>query len=129
MAPQLIPKKLGRNAIISSTLNYIKPTNHWHEIYPNDYRQTRLPFKVEGREQDSSGKNVLKFSHVSYSNKIFTAFVNSVNLKQPGPPNQFFNNNAQERSVPRAVLPADIDEEDCKPREVRAIKGSPDDEI
>ncbi len=127
MAPRLIPKKLGRNAIVSSTLNYIKPTNLWREIYPNDYRQTRLQFKVNGLEQDALGKNVLKLFHVSYPDRIFTAFVNSVKLERPGPPNQFFSNDAQERSVPRAVLPDDDDEEDCKLIEDGAIEGSADD--
>ncbi len=129
MAPQLIPKKLGRNVIVSSTLNYIKPTNHWREIYPNDYRQTRLQFKVEGLEQDALGKNVLKLSHVCFPNKAFTAFVNSVKIKQPRPPNQFFNNNAQQRPISRVILANDNAEEDCKPIEDAAIKGSADDEI
>ncbi len=117
MAPWSIPKKLGQNAIVSSTLNYIKPTNHWREIYPNDYRQTRLQFKVEGLEQDAQGKNVLKLSHVCFPNKTFTAFVKSVKLEQPGPPNQFFNNDGQQRLVSRAILANDDAEEDCKPIE------------
>ncbi len=130
MAPWSISKKFGRNAIIaivSSTLNYIKPTNDWRRFYPNNYRQTRLQFEVDGLEQDALGKNVLKLSHVSYPHRIFTAFVNSVKLERPGSPNHIFSNDAQERSIPRAILPDDDNEEDHEPIEDGAIEGSADD--
>ncbi len=55
--------------------------------------------------------------------------MNSVKLERPGHPNQFFNNDAQQRPVSRAILTNDDAEEDCKPIEDAAIKGSADDEI
>ncbi len=55
--------------------------------------------------------------------------MNSVKLKQPGPPNQFFNNDTQQRPVSRAILANDNAEEDHKPIEDAAIEGSADDEI
>ncbi len=95
---------LGRNTTVSSTLNYIKPTIHWCKIYPNDYHKMRLPFEVKGLEQDELGKSNLKSSHVSFLDKISTAFVNLVKLGQPGPPNQLFFHNYQHHSVARATV-------------------------
>ena len=125
MAPWLIPKKIGLNTIISSTRNYIKPTNHWCKIYPNNYQQTRLHFKVKGFEQDTSGK---KLSY-TIPDKIFTAFVNSVKLRQPGSPNQLFANNNQQPSLPRPKLVEDDNDKDCKLIKDGAINGTADDEI
>ncbi len=45
-------KKLGHNAIVFATLNYIKPTKHWHDLYPNNYGQKRFKFKVIRLEQN-----------------------------------------------------------------------------
>ncbi len=130
MAPRLIPKKLGRNAIVSATLNYIRPTSHWCEIYPNDYRQKRLQFKVEGLEQDPSGKNVLQLTHATYPNRIFTAFVVSVKLERPGPPKQRFINDSQPQLEEQTVQgPEDFVEEDPEPVEDSAIEGSANGEI
>ncbi len=70
MTPRSIPQKLSCDAIVCATLNYIKPTERWCEIYPNDYCQKRFKFKVVGFEQDASGKNIVKLIHASYSDKF-----------------------------------------------------------
>jgi hypothetical protein len=122
MAPSLIPKKLGRNAIVSATLNYIRPSNHWREVYPNNYCQVRLRFRVDGIDRDPSGKNVLILSHSDYPGKVFTAFVRSVKLETAGPPNQLFSNDGVvgEQRVVRSPIPRAEpveEEEDFEPVE------------
>ncbi len=79
----------------------------------------RLHFKVEGLKQDTSGKKFQK-----HPMQIFTAFVNSVKLKQPSPPNKLFTNDNQQPSDPRATLTEDDDGKDCKLIEDGANKGS-----
>ncbi len=120
MAPRPIPKKLGRNAIVSATLNYIQPTNHWKDIFPNNYRQTRLKFTVCDLVTDGSGKHILKLSHQDYPNKIFSAFVGSVKLEKAGPPNQLFVNDGLRTSARGAAVSSNIndnpnDDEDPEP--------------
>ncbi len=139
--PHLIPKKLGPNAIVSVTLNYIwaivsvtlnyiRHTLHWRKIYPNNYHQKRLQFKLEGLGQDQLGKNVLQLTNASYPNCIFTAFIASVKLERHGPPNQsFVNDTQQQREEQTAQGPEDYVEEDPETVEDGAIEGSADGEI
>ena len=119
MPPRPIPKKLGRNAVVSATLNYIRPTSHWKDIFPNNYRQTRLKFIVKDLLMDASSKRVLKLFHQDYPDKIFSAFVASVKLEKSGPPNQLFLNDGRETSPAASaslnVNDAPDDDEDPEP--------------
>ncbi len=137
MLPRPIPKKLGRNAVVSATLNYIRPTSHWKDIFPNNYHQTRLKFIVKDLLMDASGKRVLKLFHQDYPDKIFSAFVASVKLEKSGPPNQLFLNDGRETSPAASaslnVNDAPNDDEDPEPVDddadnmAEGEEGTPDD--
>lgn len=89
MAPRRLPKRLGTNAIVSSYLRAVKPTNFFKELLPNDYRTTRWRFVVKGISFLNE-RAILQLENARYPEKEFTAFAHSVKLEVPGPPNQYF---------------------------------------
>ncbi len=133
MAPQPLPKKLGLNATVSAKLNLVKPVSFWKEIYPNNYRDHRIQFNVEGIEKKNDKYQILLLCPL-HPDKTFYAAPSSVKIVKTGPPNQLFRNDApSESTVEENVNVQEENEdgrEDREPLEDGALdQNTPDGEI
>ena len=127
-----IPKKLGKNAIVSALLKSVHPTNFWKsdEVgWQNCYRERRLKFKVDDMFVNSAGKSELWLLSADYPGKSFHALVGAVKIVKAGPPNQLFSGEA--RTAPQQArhpvcqpIKEEAADKDIEPIQDEALKGS-----
>ncbi len=129
-----IPKKLGKNAIVSALLKSVHPTSFWKsdEVgWQNCYHDCHLKFKVDDLFINSASKSKLWLSSADYPGKSFHALVGAVKIVKAGSPNQLFFGEAR-TACQQACHPVcepiedEAEDEDVKPIEDEALEGNSD---
>ena len=95
--PQRINKRLGANAVISTLLKNISPSNSFREQFPNNYRIRRGTFVVQELKTREDGKKVLVVKHQDHGDTLFEVLPGNSRLDRAGPPNQYFALAQQQR--------------------------------